>query len=371
MVFPLKKLKIGYKMKRRCLQILFLVLFLFGMFSCKDTTVETGSLLPARFELPFNNATAQRGASIRVEIALAAPEKITDLKIYTKDTLIFDGLFKEKSKLFVVNTKNWTIGTNQITLEVKTKDGKTNRYHRIVKIIPNVFPEIFRAEVLNVYPHNTSSYTQGLEFDENQLYESTGGRGSIGKSLIAKVDLQTGKFLQEHKIGDQYFGEGITIIGDTLYQLTWQKHTCFIYDKNTFEKIGTYTYTGEGWGLTNNGEELIMSDGSNRIYFRDPNTFGLLRTIEVYNNEGPVDRLNELEYIHGEIYANVYTTNKIVVIDPHTGIVIRKIDASLVALDYRKTGEVLNGIAYNKNTKQLFITGKDWPNLLEIGLAAE
>lgn len=341
------------------------------LFGCKDDTVANGSLVPARFDLPFNNAVAQQGNTIRVQIIVPNPSEVTHLKVYTKDTVIFDGKADAKSKLFKVNTLSWSVGTNQLSLDVTTKDGKTHRYHRVVKILPSTFPDNFKAEVIKVHPHKTKSYTQGLEFDGDQLYEGTGGRGDVGESLIAKVDLKTGEFTQEHKIGDEYFGEGITIMGDTLYQLTWQKHTCFIYNKNTFEKLGTYTYTGEGWGLCNDGKELIMSDGSNRIYFRDPRTFGIIRSIEVFSNEGPVNRLNELEYIHGKIYANVYTTNRIVVIDPKTGVVLRNIDCSLVALDYKKSGEVLNGIAYKKDTKQLFITGKDWPNLLEIALVKE
>lgn len=215
----------------------------------------------------------------------------------------------------------------------------------------------------------TTSFTQGLEFDGDQLYEGTGGRDdATGISIIAKVDLNSGEVQQKIDLEKKYFGEGITIIGDQLYQLTWQEHTCFVYNKDSFDELKQFTYTGEGWGLCNDGKQLIMSDGSERIYFRNPDNFRLKKTIEVYSNQGPIKGLNELEYIKGKIYANVYTTNMIVIIDPKTGAVTGKIDASLVALDYRKGGRVLNGIAYKKSTKQLFITGKDWPNILEVGL---
>lgn len=344
---------------------------LFSVFSCKNDDDNVAEVLPARFELPFNNTNVQRGKLVQIQVAISDPQKVKNLKIYNKDTVIFDGKITTKEKSFTAATNGWSIGTNQLTLSVTSTTGKNYTYHRIVKILPDVFPKVFKTEAIKVYPHNTSSYTQGLEFDGDQMYEGTGGRGDVGHSLIAKVDYKTGKFTQEHKIPAKYFGEGITMMGDTLYQLTWQKHTCFIYNKHSFKQLGTFTYTGEGWGLCNDGKELIMSDGSNRIYFRDPRTFQILRTIEVYNNEGPVDRLNELEYIHGKIYANVYTTNRIVVIDPKTGIVVRRIDASLLALDYKKTGEVLNGIAYKKDTKQLFVTGKDWPSLIEIALVPE
>jgi glutamine cyclotransferase len=322
----------------------------------------------AKFELPFNNTNAQRGKTIRVEVSLSDYEAFESVKIFTKDTVLFDGLMKKAKMTMEVNTKSWSIGTKQISLEAKTTEGKLERDNRIIKILSDVYPVNYTAEVVKVYPHKTTSYTQGLEFDGDQLYEGTGGMGSTGKSMIAKVDLETGETAQREDLGSAFFGEGITIVGDELFQLTWQQNKCFVYNKNTFEKKKEFTYTGEGWGLCNDGEMLIMSDGSERLYFRDPSNFALRKTIEVYSNMGAVMQLNELEYIEGKIYANVYQSNTIVIIDPKTGIVTGEIDVSIIALDYRKTGEVLNGIAYKNSTKQLFITGKNWPNLLEIAL---
>lgn len=322
----------------------------------------------AKFELPFNNTTAQRGKTIRVEISLSDHAAFENVKIFTKDTVLFNGALQKEKMMMEVNTKSWSIGTTQISLEAKTKEGKVKRDNRIIKILSDVYPTSYTAEVVTVYPHRTTSYTQGLEFDGDQLYEGTGGMGSTGKSMIAKVDLETGKPILRENLGSEFFGEGITIVGDELFQLTWQQNKCFVYDKNTFEKKKEFTYTGEGWGLCNDGEMLIMSDGSERLYFRDPSNFALKKTIEVYSNMGAVKQLNELEYIEGKIYANVYQSNSIVIIDPKTGIVTGEIDASIIALDYRKTGEVLNGIAYKKSSKQLFITGKNWPSLLEIAL---
>jgi glutamine cyclotransferase len=325
----------------------------------------------AKFELPFNNTTAQRGQTIRVEVSLSDLELFENVKVYTKDTVLFDNSMKKAKMTMKVNTKSWSIGTTQISLEAKTKEGKVKRDNRIIKILSDVYPVSYTAEVVKVYPHKTTSYTQGLEFDEDQLYEGTGGMGSTGKSMIAKVDLESGKTLLREDLGSKFFGEGITVVGDDLYQLTWQQNKCFVYNKNTFEKKKEFAYTGEGWGLCNDGEMLIMSDGSERLYFRDPSNFALKKTIEVYSNMGAVKLLNELEYIEGKIYANVYQSNTIVIIDPETGIVTGEIDASILALDYRKTGEVLNGIAYKKSSKQLFITGKNWPNLLEIALVKQ
>lgn len=322
----------------------------------------------AKFELPFNNTTAQRGKTIRIEISLSDYAAFQNVKIFTKDTVLFNGAMQKEKMMMEVNTKSWSIGTTQISLEAKTKEGKVKRDNRIIKILSDVYPTNYTAEVVTVYPHRTTSYTQGLEFDGDQLYEGTGGMGATGKSMIAKVDLESGNPILRENLGSEFFGEGITIVGDQLFQLTWQQNKCFVYDKNTFEKKKEFTFTGEGWGLCNDGEMLIMSDGSERLYFRDPSNFALKKTIEVYSNMGAVKQLNELEYIEGKIYANVYQSNSIVIIDPETGVVTGEIDASIIALDYRKTGEVLNGIAYKKSSKQLFITGKNWPNLLEIAL---
>lgn len=322
----------------------------------------------AKFELPFNNATAQRGKVFRVEIQVNDLEKVTSLKVFVKDSIIFEGKPKKEKYTFEVGTDTWSLGTNQISLEATTTDKKIKRDNRIVKILSDVYPKEYTAEVIQVYPHLTTSYTQGLEFDNGQLYEGTGSQGNTGISMVAKVNYNTGKIIERKQLDQKYFGEGITIMGDQLFQLTWQENTCFVYDKNTLEKKKEFSYNGEGWGLCNDGEFLIMSDGSERLSFRDPSNFGLKKVIEVYSNEGPIKALNELEYINGKIFANVYQTDYILVINPESGAVEKRIDASLVALDHRKTGEVLNGIAYMPETKQLFITGKNWPSLLEIGL---
>ncbi|WP_107037419.1 glutaminyl-peptide cyclotransferase [Brumimicrobium mesophilum] len=346
-----------------------LLILLIGCTGEED--IKRGSLVPARFELPFNNTTVQLGQSIPIEVSIAAPSEVKSIKVYTKDSVIYEGPIDEIKKTFEITTSTWSFGTNQVSLETTINDGTKRLDHRIIKVLPITFPKEYSAEVLTVFPHATTSYTQGLEFDGDQLYEGTGGTGATGRSMVAKVKLNSGRIQEKKLLDEKYFGEGITIMGDKLYQLTWQEHTCFVYDKTTLQELSQFTYTGEGWGICNDGEQLIMSDGSERIYFRDPNTFGLKRSIEVYTNEGPVRGLNELEFIEGKIYANVYTQNQIVIIDPATGAVTGRIDASILALDYRKTGEVLNGIAYKKSTKQLFVTGKNWPNLLEIGLVAE
>lgn len=220
--------------------------------------------------------------------------------------------------------------------------------------------------VINTFPHDPAAFTQGLEFEDGVLYEGT---GLNGESSLRRVALETGEVLQQHDLGDEFFGEGITILNDRIYQLTWQSGTGFVYDQQTFEPLGEFAYSTEGWGLTDDDTHLIMSDGSSTLYFRDPETFDEVRRVEVHDNRGPVTMLNELEYIDGEIYANVWRTDIIVRIDPSSGDVTGRIDLSGLLSDDDRRGyqpDVLNGIAHDPASGRLLVTGKRWPKLFEI-----
>jgi glutamine cyclotransferase len=222
--------------------------------------------------------------------------------------------------------------------------------------------------VLATYPHDPNAYTQGLVFIDGTLYEGT---GLEGQSELRRVDLDTGMVLQRHALGEQYFGEGIAVVGDRIYQITWQSGIAFVYDRETFDRLETFAYGGEGWGLTTDGERLIMSDGSDRLFFRDPETFAVTGSVRVRDDGLPVTYLNELEYIDGEVWANVYQTDWIVRIDPASGEVIGWIDMRGLrpANDPRwENVDVLNGIARDPDSGRLFVTGKDWPELFEIEL---
>ncbi|MDX6270249.1 MAG: glutaminyl-peptide cyclotransferase, partial [Acidobacteriota bacterium] len=209
------------------------------------------------------------------------------------------------------------------------------------------------------------AYTQGLIFLDGILWEST---GQYGASSLRKVELKTGKVIKQISVPRTYFAEGMTVFHNKVFQLTWQEHKGFIYDPATFQKQGEFDYTGEGWGLTHDGASLIMSDGTDQIRFLDPSTLQTTRTINVKDRGEPIDQLNELEYIDGEIYANIYQTDRIARIEPKTGRIIGWIDLTgLLALKDRTGGEdVLNGIAYDEAGKRLFVTGKMWPKLFEI-----
>ncbi len=226
---------------------------------------------------------------------------------------------------------------------------------------------VYTYFIVNKIPHDHQAFTQGLVFDDGYLYEGTGHRGY---SSLRKVDPSDGAIITLHSLADEYFGEGITIFNNKIYQLTWQAYTGFVYDKETFLLMEEFFYNTEGWGITHNNEQLIVSDGSSNLYFLDPVTLEVLRQIEVADNNDPVENLNELEYIKGEIFANVLYSNRIARINPEDGKVVGWIDLTGILggekIDYPI--DVLNGIAYDPKDDRLFVTGKYWPKVFEIKL---
>ena len=232
-------------------------------------------------------------------------------------------------------------------------------------------------QVVKEYPHDTSCFTEGLQYVDGKFYESA---GNYGESDIRITDPATGEVLQSKKLDKQYFGEGITVLNGKAYQLTYVENTAFVYDAKTLKPLATFTYNfGEGWGMTTDGKNLIISTGSSNLYFVDPGTFRVIKSVGVYNQYGPVAGINELEFIKGFVYANIYKRDILLKIDPASGKVVGLADLSDLRSKYGypslqevlntgQTPEVLNGIAYDSATNKVFITGKNWPKVFEIKL---
>jgi glutamine cyclotransferase len=216
-----------------------------------------------------------------------------------------------------------------------------------------------------MWPHDSNAFTQGLILSDGKLLESTGQEGF---SSLRRVELETGKVLKKVDVPKPYFAEGIALLNGKIYQLTWQHQIGFVYDAQSFERVGQFNYTGEGWGLATDGKSLILSDGSNRLRFLDPSDFHVTKTITVLDGQTPVNELNELEFVHGEIYANVWHDNRIATIDPQSGHVTAWIDLNglMPAGELQDPEAVLNGIAYDQTNDKLYVTGKLWPRLFEI-----
>jgi glutamine cyclotransferase len=232
---------------------------------------------------------------------------------------------------------------------------------------PRPVAPVAAASVLHTFPHDTSAFTQGLLWNDGFLYESTGREGH---STLRKVELETGKVVQKADVPPQYFAEGLALREGKLFQLTWQDHQGFIYDLATFRQVGTFPYQTEGWGLTTDGTSLILSDGSNQLYFLDPATFAVKRTVDVMDGNVFVNDLNELEWVKGEVWANVWHSDRIARIDPRTGKVKAWVELAglLDAGQHPDPEAVLNGIAYDAQHDRLFVTGKLWPALFEISV---
>jgi glutamine cyclotransferase len=264
---------------------------------------------------------------------------------------------------------DYTASTGRKSLKVTSyKSGKAPFSNtRFIVVYSDVKPENYGYRIVNTYPHDREAFTQGLFYYKGVLYEGTGQE--TGSSL-REVEIESGKVLRQHNLEASLFGEGITLFNDRIYQVTWQNRVGFVYDRSTFKLLNKLHYSTEGWGLTTVGNKIVMSDGSNVLYFMDPEMFTVVSSVEVYDNKTMIDSLNELEYINGEIWANIWMTDKIARIDPESGKVNGYIhlDGLLNKSDRRTNTDVLNGIAYDEAGNRIFVTGKLWPKLFEIRL---
>ncbi|MGY5354424.1 glutaminyl-peptide cyclotransferase [Wenyingzhuangia sp. IMCC45467] len=294
----------------------------------------------------------------------------TRLEENSKITYFLDGKEISNKQKATIDIKNYRLGKHTIKVSIGENDDIVSK-EKVIIFLATKKPKVYGYKVINTYPHDRNAFTQGLEFHDNELYESTGQRG---QSVLRKVDLKTGEVLKEHPLADKYFGEGMTIFNNKVYQLTWQNKIGFIYDVDTFKTLKTFNYnqSKEGWGLTHNDTHLIKSDGTEKIWFLNPENGQEESYIEVYTNKRLVKELNELEYVNGEIYANIWMKNAITIINPKNGTVeaIINLNGLTDHLDNKTIAQsqdkVLNGIAYNPNTNKLYVTGKNWDKLFEI-----
>jgi glutamine cyclotransferase len=306
------------------------------------------------------------GEKITVNVSTKVKNgEIKNISIYYDNLLIKESTELNFSTEITVNT----LGNGYLKVVATKTDGVENTRNFPVPVVSDVVPKKYTYRVINNFPHLKTSYTQGLEYYNDFLYEGT---GEYGKSMLLKINPATGKAIQEYSLNDIYFGEGITILNDRIYQITYKEQTGFVYNIDSFALIDSFHYASkEGWGLTNDGTNLIMSNGTNVLTWLDPNDFSVIKNVQVSNNIGPVYNINELEYIDGKILANIYTTELIVEIDTETGKVLSEINLSGILNMYKNSLEnvdYMNGIAYDKINKRLLVTGKWWSQLFEIKL---
>lgn len=346
---------------------LILVLSIFiTFFSCSNNSdrsrkpVCTITVQPSKNSYVFGE-----NVSVNVKTKLKDGD-IESVKLY------FNNLLIKESKELDFTVENVTLnklGSVNFTVEAIKTDGLKNSRTQVINILSDITPEKYTYQIVNTFPHSKKHYTQGLEFNNNILYEGTGEYGTSG---IFKTKLENGNIEQTKMLDTKYFGEGITILNDKLYQLTYKNKKGFVYRLSDFALIDSFQFqSDEGWGLTNDGTNLIMSDGTHVLTWLNPNNYSIVKTLQVANNKGIINNLNELELIDGKLFANVYTTDLIITIDPETGKILSEINLAGIINMYKNQNDpidYLNGIAYLENSKRLFITGKYWPKIFEIKL---
>lgn len=352
-------------MKKICLSIVIISL-IFTAFQCctgksgkSRKPVSSISLSPAK-----NSYKAGEALTISVNTKIH-DGALKDVKVYLNNELISTSAELSVSQ----KVENLTLlGQNNIRVVAEKKDGVSNSRSQNFLVLSDIEPKQYDYKVINEHPHNTEHFTQGFEFHNGFLYEGT---GELGHSGIFKTDKLTGKILQSHKMDDRYFGEGITILNDKLYQLTYKSKKGFVYNVADFAVIDSFRFDSpEGWGLTNDGKSLIMSDGSSVLTWLNPDDFSVIKKITVADNKQEWKYLNELEYVDGIIWANIWTSTVIVAIDAETGKVLGKADLDGILSIMHKSEleriDVLNGIAHNPENQHFYVTGKLWPKTFEI-----
>jgi glutamine cyclotransferase len=331
----------------------------------KISAVATAQII--RMAAPAENSEYKLGGEVKVILETLDNIEPPDSIVIAYDGKIVASLSASPWEYNVKSSDVQKTGRRSVKASAYYKGKPITVLTRFVIVKSDTSPKRYKYKVINSFPHDRDAYTQGLFYHNGLLYEGT---GQETKSSLREVELQTGKIKRQLNIGSDLFGEGITLYGDRIYQVTWRSKVGFVYDMATFNQINRVYYQTEGWGLTTIDNRIVMSDGTNILYFMDPETFAVTSQLEVYDNEKKVDQLNELEYIYGEIWANIWMTDLIARIDPSSGKVTGYIDLKglLKGPGSNVNAEELNGIAYDKSGDRIFVTGKNWPKLFEIKL---
>lgn len=338
--------------------------------SCEDTDKPAktnrfaqGNTTPTAFKATFTNGTSRMKLNDTLAIEIAAGDSAAQLAqlfvIQNNDTIFTTRQLPSNTTAILEKT-----GSTSIVVAAKLHSGRLEQQLYTTVTMSDSKPKQYTYNVKADFAHDAKAYTQGLFVHEGKFFEGT---GLYKQSSLRKVEIKNGEIVQRTDLEPQYFGEGITLLNNQIFQITWQEKTCFVYDPTTFALQNKFAYNTEGWGLTNDGNHLIMSDGSHKIYFIRPTDFVVEKTIEVFDNERAIGRINELEYIDGEIWANIYETNLVARINPNSGKLEGVIDfKGILPAKYSQGAEVMNGIAQDPATKKIFVTGKLWPRLFEV-----
>lgn len=331
-----------------------------------NTNVQQPKISPGVIKLENAKSLLQLGDKFLVSFQKTDTSRTVDsiLVYYQKQKITC--LKKAPFKVEIDTRITGHVGVSPVKMVIYTGDDKFTEKANVT-VLADSPPARYGFNIKETFPHDKNAYTQGLVYEHGFLYEGTGQWG--GKSSIRKVKLETGEVVKYLTMAPELFGEGISVIGNRIFQVTYKARMGFIYDKDSFKELGRFSYTPkEGWGLTFDGEYFIMSDGTNILHYMDTSSFAKVKQLQVYNHEGMVDSLNELEFINGIIYANLYQSDIIVMIDPGSGKVIGRADMKgLLANEHKHPDiDVLNGIAYDNMNKRIFVTGKNWPVLFEL-----
>jgi glutamine cyclotransferase len=356
-------------MNKRLLYLAVIALFACGCNGCKNKE-DNGAGITIT---PDAGTTYKAGDEVSLSVKYPASVK-PDSIVYMLEAQRLGS--KKDSSAITLKTDTLVLGARVITAKVY-QAGKADEVTTNIVLLAAKAPEELTFKVEKVFPHDTATYTEGLLYQDGGFYESGGGyldpppgQSKETQSRLKKVNLQTGKAERMILIDPKVFAEGIAIVGDKLVQLTYLEKKGFVYDKNTFKLLSTFDNNVgiEGWGMTFDGKKLYMDDKTNRIFFLDKDTYRQTGFVDVYDDKGAVNQVNELEYIDGKLYANVYQTDDILVIDPKTGAVLQKIDMKALYPEASRNAnsDVLNGIAYDKATKRIFVTGKKWDKLFQV-----